>query len=71
MLLVQDNKLEIKIVYQLDTELQKQFTIFSEHNGPMIDMHRSDELYAADQLHHWLYGHEVNQLPETSIIGKI
>jgi hypothetical protein len=55
-LLLQDSKLAIKIVYQLDTELQKQLTIIANHDGPMIDMHRSDASYAEDQLRHWLYG---------------
>jgi hypothetical protein len=58
-LLVQDTKFAIKIVYQLDTELHKQFTIFSEHNGLVINMHRSNESFAADKLCHGLYGLKV------------
>lgn len=58
-----DPMLATKIVYQLDVELQKQFNLIAEHDGPMKDMYREDTTYARDQLHHWLYPLEVNRAP--------
>jgi hypothetical protein len=58
-------------MYQLDTELQKQFTIFAEHSSPMINMHRRDTVYAKEQSRHWLYGLEVNRTPSIMLPDEL
>jgi len=56
-----DTMLAVKISYQLDVELQKFFSLVSDHEGDIMDIDPDDATYARDQLSLWLYGLEVNR----------
>jgi len=62
-----DKMLAVKIAYQLDTELQKFFSLVSDHEGDISTIDEDDATYARDQLRFWLYGLEVNRAPSVML----
>jgi hypothetical protein len=62
-LTMMDRLLPVKIAYTLDLELQKYFSIIGDHEGEMSTLSPSDAGFAENQLQTWLYGIEMNRIP--------